>query len=86
MKRYLCGVDLGGTKLSAGIFNADGTVVDKRKVFDHKDLDCDGITNRVIALIRELLDNNGIMDEDLQGIGICMAGHVNYKKGRNNFV
>ena len=81
MKKYLCGVDLGGTKLSAGIFHSDGTLVARRKVFDHTDLDCEGITNRVIRLIRELLEETGIKDEDLQGIGIGVAGHINYKQG-----
>ena len=81
MKKYLFGVDLGGTKLSAGLFLADGTLIDQRKVYDHKELDCDGIADKVISLIRSVLNSNGIADEELQGIGICMAGHVNYKKG-----
>ncbi len=81
MKKYLCGVDLGGTKLSAGLFLEDGTLVEKLKIYDHKDMDCDGIADKVISLIRALMDNNGIADEELHGIGICMAGHVNYKKG-----
>lgn len=81
MKRFLCGVDLGGTKLSAGLFYPDGSLLDKRTIFDHTALDCDGITSSIIELIRELLTANGIEDENLYGIGIGVAGHISHKKG-----
>ena len=81
MKKYLCGVDVGGTKLSAGLFHPDGNIVDSRIIFDHKSQDCDGITDCIINLIKELLDANAITDEELYGIGIGIAGHINNKKG-----
>ena len=34
METILCGVDLGGTKLSAGLFDLQGRLIDKNIVFD----------------------------------------------------
>ena len=81
MKEYLCGVDLGGTKLSAGLFRVDGTLLDKRIIYNHKDQDCIGITESIICIVQDLLSSNGIDDESLYGIGIGVAGHINYRKG-----
>ncbi len=81
MKKYLCGVDLGGTKLAAGLFLDDGTLIDRRTVFDHKCQSCDGIAESIINLVRELLNANDVEDEYLYGIGIGVAGHINSRKG-----
>lgn len=35
MEKLLCGVDLGGTKLSVGLIYADGRIHDKITVYDH---------------------------------------------------
>ena len=81
MAKYLCGVDLGGTKLSAGIFSIDGSLLDKREVYNHNALTIDQITERIIALIENLLSENKLQDHDLYGIGIGVAAHINYNSG-----
>ena len=81
MKKYLCGVDLGGTKLSAGLFSPDGTLFKKRKIYEHKSLDCDGIAESVIEIIKNLLNESGVKEEELYGIGIGVTGHINHEKG-----
>ena len=81
MAKYLCGVDLGGTKLSAGIFLPDGTLIEKKVMHDHKNMDEDGITESIIHLIKELMKSLELKDKDLFGIGIGVTGHINFKKG-----
>ena len=43
MEKILCGVDLGGTKLSAGLVNGAGQIIDKKIVYDHTAQSEDGI-------------------------------------------
>jgi glucokinase len=81
MAKYLCGVDLGGTKLSVGIFLPDGTLVEKRVIFEHRTMEKEGITESIISLIKDLMKYMKINDEDLFGIGIGVAGHINFRKG-----
>jgi glucokinase len=81
MKKFLCGVDVGGTKLSAGLFEEDGTYIDSRIVFNHTTLGCDGITDSIVVIVRELLDAHGLDESQLWGIGVGIAGHINSKKG-----
>jgi glucokinase len=78
---YLCGVDLGGTKMSAGIFTPDGTPVASRKVTDHAGADNDGMTDRVAEIVQDLLAETGIRDDQLRAIGVGMAAHTNSYKG-----
>ena len=80
-EKILCGVDLGGTKLSVGALAPDGAVKSERKVTDHVHLDNDEMVIRIADLVTELLETEEIEAGDLPGIGIGMAGHVNSREG-----
>lgn len=81
MEKLLCGVDIGGTKLSVGLVNTDGTIHDKITVYDHVGKDEIVIVDQIIRLIRQLILANGLNESDLRGIGIGFPGHVRYKDG-----
>ncbi len=81
MEKLLCGVDLGGTKLSVGLFTREGEQIDKLEIYDHADKDNDGITEDVIRSVKEILVNNRKTDSDLLGIGIGVAAHIRFKAG-----
>lgn len=79
--KLLCGVDLGGTKLSVGLFHPDGKSVAELKVTDHSNLGNDELISRVAILIHELLESQEIQQQNIVGIGVGMAGHINFDKG-----
>jgi glucokinase len=81
MEKLLCGVDLGGTKLSAGLVNTDGSIHDKTTVYDHIDKDEYRVVDQITLMVRGLLSANKISESDLTGIGIGFPGHVRYKDG-----
>ncbi len=81
MEKILCGVDLGGTKLSVGLIHPDGRILAKSVVYDHVALDEDGIVNYITLIIRQLISSNGINETDLEGIGVGFPGHVRYRDG-----
>ena len=74
MEKLLCGVDLGGTKLSVGLVQPDGTIYDKLVVYDHKDKDEIMIVDQITRLIKELISRNGLIESDLIGIGMGFPG------------
>jgi glucokinase len=81
MGKLLCGVDLGGTKLSAGLFSREGRQIDRVEINDHIDMDNDGVTRAVIGLVKRLLSENSVGDSDLLGIGVGVAAHIRYTEG-----
>ena len=81
MKKILCGVDLGGTKLSIGLVNSKGWVMDKLIIYDHQSKNEDIVVEEIALSIKRLLINNQLTEEDLLGIGIGFAGHMRFKDG-----
>lgn len=81
MEKLLCGVDLGGTKLSVGLVYPDGRIHDKITVCDHVGKNEIMVVDQITRLIRELISKNGLVESDLKGIGIGFPGHVRYKDG-----
>ena len=71
----LIGVDLGGTKVAAGIIT-DGTLIQKREAKINQDSDDPMDAVRLMAdLIGQL------MDRQVQGIGVGVPGLVNREWG-----
>jgi glucokinase len=81
MEKLLCGVDLGGTKLSVGLVNTNGRIQDKITVYDHAGKDEIMIADQIIRLIWQLISQNELSESDLRGIGIGFPGHVRYRDG-----
>ena len=81
MEKILCGVDLGGTKLSVGFFSQSGEQIDRLEINDHVDQDNDGVTGAIVGLVKDLQSRNGVKDADLLGIGIGVAAHIRFKEG-----
>jgi glucokinase len=81
MEKLLCGVDLGGTKLSVGLISTSGRIHDKITVYDHVGKDEITIVEQIIRLIRQLISQNELSESDLRGIGMGFPGHVRYMDG-----
>ena len=81
MEKLLCGVDLGGTKLSVGLVSTTGRIHDKITVYDHSGKSEAMIVDQIIGLIRQLISQNEISESDLKGIGMGFPGHVRYRDG-----
>lgn len=81
MKKILCGVDIGGTKLSVALVDQTGKMLDVSTEFDHAEKSEQGLTDQVSASIKKLLLKNKLEESDLLGIGIGCAGHIRFKDG-----
>lgn len=82
MKKYSIGIDLGGTKILAGITDVEtGVVVNEVKNKTKKVRGNDNILEITQETIRELLDISDVKKEDILSIGIGLAGQTDRKNG-----
>ena len=59
-KKYIFGIDAGGTKVAYGLFNMDGDLLDR---YQHPtDIEADGpaFSDKVIVTVKEILEKTGI--------------------------
>lgn len=82
MKKILCGVDIGGTKLSSALVREDGTILDIIYDYDHTGKTEEQLVEQVTGNIRLLIRKNDLKETDLHhGIGIGCAGHIRFRDG-----
>ena len=81
MNRFFCGVDLGGTKLSAGLVDAGGRVVDKILVRDHTKKPENMIVEEIVLMVKKLFKRNDLYEQDLPGLGVGFPGHIRFETG-----
>jgi len=81
MGKILCGVDIGGTKLSTALLTQDGKMIDSCIDCDHVDKPENELIDQVTANVKRLVSKNGLRESDLLGIGIGCAGHIRFRDG-----
>jgi glucokinase len=81
--RYAMGIDVGGTKIYAGIVDAEtGKVLATARKRTHPERGVDFFSQRLLAVAQEALDAAKLSDSDsLLAIGIGIAGQVDRAKG-----
>jgi glucokinase len=81
MKEYSIGIDIGGTKILAGIVSRSGKVIYRETIPTPRE-NREGIFYRLHQLIRshtKVAEENGMK---LQGIGVGTAGQIDFERGR----
>ncbi len=82
MKKYSIGVDLGGTKILAGIVEkSTGKVIAENKRKTKKDRGNNKIAKVLLKTISELLNESNINKDEISSIGIGAAGQVDREHG-----
>ena len=80
-KPMYVGVDLGGTKILAGVFNAAMQCLGTAKVRTKPTRESSEIISSVAACVREVADTCGVEISQLAGVGIGCPGSVNPDSG-----
>ena len=81
MKKILCGVDIGGTKLSIALVTTEGEIIVNCIYCGHVDKPEWGLVDHVKYTINTMLRKNKMEESDLLGIGIGCAGHIRFRDG-----
>src|SRR3990172_1373352 len=84
--RFVIGVDLGGTKLSAGAVSADGTrLVGLRTGLTHAEEGSDAVVARIARVVREVMEQTatevGASNHAVLGVGIGSPGPLDRARG-----
>lgn len=80
-KKYLIGIDLGGTKISGAISDLNGKVVYKKTV---DTLTIEGpvkVAERITSLIKYIIGHINALSDEVAGIGIASPGPLDIEKG-----
>lgn len=80
-KKYIVGVDLGGTKTAVGIITIRGHLVTKAQEETKLALGPQGVIKQMIDMTKSVLASAGITKKEIIGIGIAAAGPIDLKKG-----
>ncbi|HEY9173256.1 MAG TPA: ROK family protein [Verrucomicrobiae bacterium] len=81
-KEYLLGVDLGGTKILTGVFDAKLDLKGSAKVSTKANRGVDAVIGRIARCVREAVDECDLNLAQVRGIGIGAPGAVDTETGR----
>jgi glucokinase len=81
MRKYVVGVDAGGTKTAYGLFDSNRTLVDRLQ--HPTDIVADGpaFSDGIVETVHELMTRNGLDFSELKGVGICMPSFILFDEG-----
>jgi glucokinase len=80
MAKYCFGIDIGGTTVKCGLFETNGTLVEKWEIPTHKKNGGEQILPDVAETIEKKLKEKGISKEEVAGIGVGVPGPVRHNK------
>jgi glucokinase len=70
------GIDIGGTKIIAGIIGEDGSVILTKKILAETSRGYEGIRDDIIMLIQDIIHGAGAEQRNIEQIGIAAAGQI----------
>lgn len=79
MKRAI-GIDIGGTKIAAGIISDTGELHERAEV-NSAPSDSEKMFDRVVEAVEQVLRKSSISITDIEGIGVGVPGKVDREKG-----
>ena len=77
MKKYVFGVDVGGTTVKMGLFNVEGEVLDKWEIKTRTENGGEAILPDIAASANAKLEEKGIAKDEVAGIGVGIPGPIN---------
>ena len=80
-QKYVVGVDLGGTKISAALSNLNGEVISQTTVPTKAEEGEIPVLNRIIDSIEKVIKDGAVGYEDIKSIGIGSPGPLDAEKG-----
>lgn len=81
MKQYAIGIDVGGTKIAAGLVDRDGKILRRFVTHAHSEKDPATVIQSILEAYWSLKQGSGVSQDDLAGTCIGFAGTVNGHTG-----
>jgi glucokinase len=77
MGDLVIGIDIGGTKIAGGLINQQGNILSRILSHSHSGCSPDQVVEAVIHTANSLLTDAGVTSEQIEGVGVGCAGHIN---------
>ena len=74
--KYCFGVDIGGTTVKMGLFEATGTILEKWEIKPHTEEEGKAILPDVAASLKEKKAEHDLADADIIGVGVGVPAPV----------
>ena len=74
---YCFGIDVGGTTVKCGLFQTDGTLVEKWEIPTRKENKGEYILPDVAETIQNKISEKGIDKAEVAGVGVGIPGPIN---------
>jgi glucokinase len=79
--KYLIGVDLGGTKILAGVFQGSMECIGTAKLSTKSQRGVDAVIERVARCVTDAVDEADLSMKQVAGVGIGAPGAVDFESG-----
>ncbi|HHV15474.1 MAG TPA: ROK family protein, partial [Gelria sp.] len=81
MRELVLGVDLGGTKILAGIADTNGIILEKKQVLTPAGAEPGQVLDVIIDYATELRKVCQVKEEEIKGIAVATPGPLSYPEG-----
>jgi glucokinase len=81
MERFVLGLDLGGTKISAAVLDGSGNVISRAREKTEAQLGAEAVLERIVQTGANALHGAGISAEQLYAVGIGSPGPLDWLTG-----
>ncbi|NLX01992.1 MAG: ROK family protein [Syntrophomonadaceae bacterium] len=81
MRELVVGVDLGGTKILAGIADSNGNILGKKRILTPVGADPDHVLDVIVDYITELLRVYQVQKEEIRGVAVATPGPLSFPEG-----
>ena len=81
-KEYLVGVDLGGTKILAGVFKSSLECLGRSKMSTKPQRGAKGVIERIARCVTDAIDECDLSVKQMRGVGIGAPGAVDADSGK----
>lgn len=81
MRELVVGVDLGGTKILAGIADTSGNILGKKRVLTPAGANPDQVLDIIMDITTDLIKVCGVKEEEIRGIAVATPGPLSFPEG-----
>ena len=81
-KKYVIGIDLGGTNIKGALLDFDGHTLEKIRISTDGEKGVSVVIERILTVIGDLIKWSSVSKEAIAGIGIGVPGQIDYQEGK----
>ena len=81
MKKYVVGIDVGGTHIQLGLFDENNQIVKSKQFLTDKEMTAGELMDLLAQQVRKLAAQAEMTLEDIRGVGAAFPSFIDYEKG-----